>query len=141
MSKFGIPNNQADFYYDFLGWDIDAVEANNWKLPDGTDFQNRRRTCLKRHQKRMDAVRIIRTTVAPIIILLFIVFATVFFMCNVRIGDVMAQISTFPPLVVLVTSVCLAFSPALSYGKCSVVMSVRTYHPPDSRKSTLHIII
>lgn len=86
MSKFGIPNNQADFYYDFLGWDIDAVEANNWKLPDGTDFQNRRRTCLKRHQKRMDAVRIIRTTVAPIIILLFIVFATVFSCATCELG-------------------------------------------------------
>lgn len=127
-------NNQVDFYYDFRGWDINAVEANNWKLPDGTDFQNRPRLCQKR--KKFDPLQIVRTTMGPLIFLIFILWALVSFMFNGNIRDAIAQTRTVPPFAVLVTSIFLAFSPALSYGECSATMPIWSCYQPDSRSTT-----
>ena len=129
-----LPGKQVAFSYDFQWWDINAVEANNWKLPDGTDFQNRPRLCQKR--KKSDPLQIVRTTMGPLIFLIFILWALVSFMFNGNIRDAIAQTRTVPPFAVLVTSIFLAFSPALSYGECSATMPIWSCYQPNSRSTT-----
>jgi len=131
MGAMYVPADKAQFYYDFLGWDIDAVEANDWKLPGGANFKNRPRLCQKR--KKFDPLQSVRTTLGPLIVLVFIVWVILSFMFKVRIKDAIAQTRTFPPLAVLVTSIFLAFSPALSYVIFTSVICVATLHWPHTK--------
>ena len=103
-------------------------------MPGGADFKNRPRLCRKK--KKFDPVQIVRAALVPLIFMTFILWALISFIFNGNIRDAMAQTRTFPPFAVLVSSIFLFFSPALSYGECSATMPIWSCCQPNSRSTT-----
>ena len=70
MSAVGGGGGKAVFYYDFLLYDLEAVEVNGWKMPNGDAFKNRPMMCQKKI-KDWDRVILVRVFYRPIILVMF----------------------------------------------------------------------
>lgn len=123
-------NGQMQFYYDFLMWNLDAVQRNDWKLPDGKPFKNRPRTCVKRLLEPLDGTRMLYR---PLLSVIFILVVLIRIIAGFGCGELIKQTQNFAPLMLLFTSFALSFSVAANYAIFTTIVAAATMFWPQGK--------
>lgn len=132
IQAVGGGGGKAVFYYDFLLYDLEAVEVNGWKMPNGEAFKNRPMMCQKKH-KPMDALQHVRVWHRPIWILAVVLTNLLWTIGALGVKTSISRIDFSAPIWLSAHCIFLAFSPWGNYALFMSLVATATMSWPHDK--------